>query len=224
MTMERILSRRTLVVGGAVILGAVLSQVLPARAADEKPAKPQPKVRIDNSRMRVLVATEQPHKPSALHEHKMNRVMIYLGDGEMTYKWNGKAEKVTFKKGDVRWDPSIGEHIAENTGDQPFQMVIVELLDKPQSPPPVLSKKDPLKLDPKHYKLELDNEQARVLRVRFGPNEKSVEHEHTYSNVVVSVNEEARGTTVETRLDAPGTHTEENPLDSPVERFLIDVK
>jgi len=184
-----------------------------------------PGVKIDDPRVRVIVATEQPHKPSELHEHKMNRVMIFLGDGEMTYKSAaGKVEKVKFKKGDVRWDPAAGPHISENTGDQPFQMVEIELLNKPQSPPPVLSKMDPLKLDPKHYKKEFENEQTRVLRVRFGPNEKGVEHEHTYSNVVVYLNDQARGKTGEARLDGPRTHTEENPLDHAVERISIELK
>ena len=38
-------------------------------------------VKIDSPQARVLVVTEQPHHPSALHEHPMNRVMIYLGSG-----------------------------------------------------------------------------------------------------------------------------------------------
>jgi quercetin dioxygenase-like cupin family protein len=182
-------------------------------------------VRIDDPRVRVIVATEQPHKPSELHEHKMNRVMIYLGDGEMTYKSAaGKVERIKFKKGDVKWNPAMGPHISENVGAKAFQMVEIELLNTPQSPPPVLSKMDPLKLDLKHYRLEFENAQTRVLRVRFGPNEKGVEHEHTYSNVVVYLNDQARGKTGEARLDGPRTHTEENALDHPVERISVELK
>jgi len=182
-------------------------------------------VRIDDPRVRVVVATEQPHKPSEMHEHKMNRVMIYLDDGEMTYKSAaGKVERIKFKKGDVKWNPATGLHISENVGDKPFQMVEIELLNKPQSPPPTLSKMDPLALDPKHYKKEFENEQTRVLRVRFGPKEKGVEHEHTFSNVVVYLNDQARGKTGEARLDGPRTHTEENPLDHAVERVSIELK
>src|SRR5438132_5921816 len=104
-------------------------------------------VRIDDPRVRVLVATEQPHKPSAMHEHGMNRVMIYLGDGEMKYtSKDGKVQTVKFKKGDVKWNPAEGPHISENISDQVFQMVEIELKNKPQSPPLVLSKLDPLKI------------------------------------------------------------------------------
>ncbi len=35
---------------------------------------------------------------------------------------------------------------------------------------------DPLLLDPKHYTLEFENDRVRVLRVRYGPKEKSVMH------------------------------------------------
>jgi uncharacterized RmlC-like cupin family protein len=182
-------------------------------------------VRIDDPRVRVVVATEQPHKPSAMHEHGMNRVMIYLGDGEMTYtSASGKVERVKFKKGDVLWNPATGPHISEVVSDQPFQMVEIELKNKPQSPALEISKLDPLKVDPKHYSLVFDNEQTRVLRVRFGPNEKGVEHTHTFSNVVVYLNDQARGKTGEARLDGPRTHSEENPLDHSVERISIELK
>ena len=83
---------------------------------------------------------------------------------------------------------------------------------------------DPLKLDPKHYKLEFENDQVRVLRVRFGPNEKGVLHEHTMNHVVVYLNDQRKGKAGEFRLDPPETHTEENPLDHAVERIAIDIK
>jgi quercetin dioxygenase-like cupin family protein len=39
---------------------------------------------------------------------------------------------------------------------------------------------DPVKVDPnrKHYKVEFENEQVRVLRVHLGPKESSPMHEH----------------------------------------------
>jgi len=39
-------------------------------------------------------------------------------------------------------------------------------------------KKDPVQVDPKHYTVELENDRVRVLRVKYGPNEKSVMHAH----------------------------------------------
>jgi len=43
---------------------------------------------------------------------------------------------------------------------------------------------DAVQLDPKHYQVEYENDRLRVLRVRFGPNEKSVLHRHP-SGVVI---------------------------------------
>ncbi len=38
--------------------------------------------------------------------------------------------------------------------------------------------KDPARLDPEHYEVEFENEYVRVLRVKYGPHEKSVMHSH----------------------------------------------
>jgi len=38
--------------------------------------------------------------------------------------------------------------------------------------------KDPVKVDVGHYTVELENKQIRVLRIRYGPREKSVMHGH----------------------------------------------
>jgi len=37
---------------------------------------------------------------------------------------------------------------------------------------------DPVKVDPNHYKVEFENAQVRVLRIHYGPREKSVMHYH----------------------------------------------
>src|SRR6202051_2588493 len=40
------------------------------------------------------------------------------------------------------------------------------------------SAQDATKVDPKHYKVEFENDQVRVLRISYGPHEKSVMHSH----------------------------------------------
>jgi quercetin dioxygenase-like cupin family protein len=181
-------------------------------------------VKIDSPQARVLVVTEQPHHPSALHEHPMNRVMIYLGGGQMIRRTpDGKMQKLEFKAGEVRWSPAERPHTSEYIADHPFQIVEIELKNKPQ-PHVEMPGNDPLKADPKHYSLEFENDQVRVLRVRFGPHEKGVLHEHKLNHIVVYLTDQARGKAGEVRLDEPMTHTEENPLDHPVERIAVDLK
>ena len=47
---------------------------------------------------------------------------------------------------------------------------------------------DPVTVDSKHYKVELENDRVRVLRIRYGPGEKSVMHGHP-ATVAVFLND-----------------------------------
>ena len=38
--------------------------------------------------------------------------------------------------------------------------------------------RDPVKLDSKHYKVELDNDRVRIVRIGYAGREKSVMHQH----------------------------------------------
>jgi quercetin dioxygenase-like cupin family protein len=38
--------------------------------------------------------------------------------------------------------------------------------------------RDPVTLDPKHYKVEVENEQMRVVRIKYRAHEKSPMHQH----------------------------------------------
>jgi quercetin dioxygenase-like cupin family protein len=48
-------------------------------------------------------------------------------------------------------------------------------MPQPKPKPPA---GDPVELDPKHYTVEFENDRVRVLRVKYGPHEKSVMHRH----------------------------------------------
>jgi quercetin dioxygenase-like cupin family protein len=47
---------------------------------------------------------------------------------------------------------------------------------------------DPTKVEPKHYKLDFENDRVQVVSVHYGPHEKSVLHDHP-GGVVVSLTE-----------------------------------
>ncbi len=47
---------------------------------------------------------------------------------------------------------------------------------------------DPTKVEPKHYKLDFENDKVQVVTVHYGPHEKSVLHDHP-GGVVVSLTE-----------------------------------
>ena len=96
--------------------------------------------------------------------------------------------------------------------------------------------KDPVKLDPKHYKVEFENDKVRAIRVRYGPREKSMMHGHP--NAVAVFLEDARarftypdGKTEDFEMKAGQTmwfpaveHLPENKLDKPIHLLFIELK
>jgi hypothetical protein len=44
---------------------------------------------------------------------------------------------------------------------------------------------DPVQTDPKHYQVEFEDDRVRVLRIRYGPREKSIMHRHPAGIVVI---------------------------------------
>ena len=43
---------------------------------------------------------------------------------------------------------------------------------------PMLFAQDAVKVDPQHYKVVSENDQVRILKVHYGPHEKSIMHSH----------------------------------------------
>jgi hypothetical protein len=104
------------------------------------------------------------------------------------------------------------------------------------APKPQMEVQDPVKLDPKHYTVEADNEQVRVLRVNYKAHEKSVMHSHP-DNVAVFLNdahcgfkfpdgktEERRFHAGETLYSPAGSHLPENLGGHPIDIILIELK
>ncbi len=95
---------------------------------------------------------------------------------------------------------------------------------------------DATKADPKHYTVEFENDQVRVLRIRYGPHEKSVMHSHpagfliqlTDMNVRFTLADgkvlEMQGKAGETREAQAVTHLPENMSDQPMEAMLVEFK
>jgi hypothetical protein len=95
---------------------------------------------------------------------------------------------------------------------------------------------DPVKVDPKHYKVEFENSDVRVLRITYGPGEKSVMHEHPNAVAVFLMDqttrftfpdgktEDLRSKAGETRWTAAGKHLPENTGSKRFELVLVELK
>lgn len=95
---------------------------------------------------------------------------------------------------------------------------------------------DAVKADPQHYKVEFENDQVRILRITYGPGEKSVMHEHPNAVVVYLTDAQTKmtlsdGKTVEnkgkkgdTLWNAGGKHLPQNIGDKSMELILVEMK
>ncbi len=95
---------------------------------------------------------------------------------------------------------------------------------------------DPVRVDPKHYKVEFENDRVRVLRIRYEPGEKSVMHSHPESISVFLTDANTKFTYPDGRSeDITGNagsvihmdafeHDPSNTSDKPFEVIQIELK
>jgi uncharacterized RmlC-like cupin family protein len=212
---------------------AILVPVLAAAAAAQSNRTP-----IDNEQVKVLQVRQEPHQKTRLHQHQVNRVMIYLQPGRQDINYqDGKQVKLSWKAGEAKWSPASGMHTAEITSDNPVSIVEVELKKPGGSAKHAASPLDPVKVDPKHYRVELDNDQVRVLRVKIGPHETAPLHEHALNRVVTYITDQNFRVTPEggsaevmthkagdVSWGGPAKHKEENLSDQPFEVVVVELK
>ena len=100
----------------------------------------------------------------------------------------------------------------------------------------ILSAQDAVKVDPKHYSVVSENDQVRILKVHYGPHEKSVMHSHP--NTVAVFLTDAKGTFTfpdgkkqdfavkagDAQYSAAGTHLPENTGDKDMEVIVTELK
>jgi uncharacterized RmlC-like cupin family protein len=95
---------------------------------------------------------------------------------------------------------------------------------------------DPARVDSKHYTIEMEDQKVRVLRIKYGPREKSVMHSHPALVGVMLTDCNIRmaypdGTTEVITASAgsvinfPATvHLPENLSDRPFEAVVVELK
>ena len=101
---------------------------------------------------------------------------------------------------------------------------------------PLARAQDPVKADPKHYKVVTENDQVRVLRSHYGPHEKSVMHSHPNTVAVFLTDssvkftypdgktENANAKAGDAQYRAAAVHDPENTGDKPMEVIVVELK
>ena len=100
----------------------------------------------------------------------------------------------------------------------------------------VVSAQDAAKVDSKHYTVISENAQVRILKVHYGPHEKSVMHSHPAGVVVYLTDaktkftypdgksEEVTGKAGEARYTPAVTHLPENTGDTGMDVIVVELK
>ena len=101
---------------------------------------------------------------------------------------------------------------------------------------PMASAQDAVKVDPKHYSVMSENDQVRILKVHYGPHEKSVMHSHPAGVAVFLTDGKVHFTFPDGKTQDPTakagdaiyepglTHLPENTGDKPLDIVLIEMK
>lgn len=196
------------------------------------------KTPIENDQVKVVNVVVQPHEKTRVHQHKVNRVMIYLTAGTQEFNFQDTGKSVlTFKAGQAIWSPAGGMHTAETTSASPVTIIEVELKKPGSGANASASPLDPVKIDAKQYKVEFENDQVRVVRVNFKPHEVTPLHEHSLNRVVVYLaDQNFRITSADGKVEmaqhkagdvswgGPLKHKEENLSDKPMEVVVVELK
>jgi len=177
--MNQFATRRT------IVLCAVVAATLAAQ--NTQPSFENDQVIIDAPHPNVDV----PGYTHKAHDHKLNRVMVYMHKGGeyLHYLDDGRKVDLKWEAGEVQWSPASGPHYSEMKPDTPpftGKMIVDIGIKKPGDPAKAASPAlDPLKVDSTHYKLEFENPQVRVLRVKLGPGESTPVQECKLNQLVV---------------------------------------
>lgn len=84
------------------------------------------KLKFENERVRVLEANLPPGVKEAVHSHPAYVIYVIEGGHYRNCAADGKVTEGELKTGDVLYrDPLI--HAAENIGDKPMHLILVEL-------------------------------------------------------------------------------------------------
>jgi quercetin dioxygenase-like cupin family protein len=115
-----------------LLCGAALCLCLAPVLSAQDAVKVDPKhysVVTENDQVRILKAHYGPHEKSVMHSHPATAaVFLTDGKGQFTFP-DGKTQAFSPKAGDAQYSPAV-THLPENTGDKPFDVIVVELKGK----------------------------------------------------------------------------------------------
>ena len=104
------------------VTGLVRGDAYVAREQDPRTIS----LKLDNSRVRVLVATLKPGDHEKTHSHPAYVIYVIEGGKVRTHGTDGTVIEAEFKTGDVLYREAV-THWAENIGNTTIRLELVEL-------------------------------------------------------------------------------------------------
>jgi quercetin dioxygenase-like cupin family protein len=192
-------------------------------------------VEYENDAVRLLRIQYGPGEESVMHYHPAT-CSIALGAAS----W-----QMTDPEGTVTQDSAaLGQvdcgdatvHLPANPGTQASELILVEFKDGATAGMATWEYPDAVAADPAHYSVEFENDVVRLLRIAYGPGERSVMHYHP-ANCSVSLGDaswrmtdpagtmgEDTVTSGEVECGDAGVHLPENTSNGASELILIEFK
>ena len=87
------------------------------------------KVQFENDRVRVLEANLPPGVKEEVHSHPAYVIYVLEGGRYRNYASDGKVTEGELKAGEVVFREPL-THAAQNIGDKPLHMILIELKDE----------------------------------------------------------------------------------------------
>ncbi len=180
---------------------------------------------FENDSVKVVRALEKAHVKGSFHDHKTNRVMVYLQPGTQRFEYQDSRKPVVYnwKAGQVVWSVPEGMHSPEVTSDEPFNIVELEL-KKPGGPKTPDSARDALKLDAQHFSLEFDNDQVRVLRLKLEAHQSTPLIDRARNTVAIFLTDSDAHKAGDAIWQTPGAGKIENTGTKPLEMILVELR
>jgi len=212
-----------------------------AQAPDPLAADPQHyHLELQNQWVRVIRERMAVNDKMPMHQHPgPGAVIVFLTDRHNRLTGpDGKSQELRNHAGDLMW-AAPSTHRGENLSNAAFEALQIEPKASGSGKRAPAEPQDATVIDPKHYRVEFENEYVRAIRVNIGPHEKLAVHKHPRTGaVLVQLTDQhlrltpAGGTPRESNYPAKlvrwvepaGAHQDENLSDQPLQFIRLELK
>ena len=135
-------------------------------------------VEYENDAVRLLRIAYGPGETSVMHYHPAT---CSISLGPASWQMTDPEGTVSQDSATAAGQVECGEatvHLPENPGSQPSELILVEFKEGANAGMTTWEYLGAVAADPAHYSVEFENDVVRLLRIAYGPGERSVMHYH----------------------------------------------